>query len=700
MLSSGCASPRRGPRLRFPRVAEISTRFRTVTFLLLFSCLLELLSPSPARAQQQSTDLSSTSLEALTQIHISVTSFARKEEDLWLTPAAVFVITREDIVNSAASSIPELLRIVPGVQVAQINASSWAVSARGFNSVFANKLLVLIDGRTLYSEIYSGSHWDQIDLPLESIERIEVIRGPGAAVWGTNAVNGVVNIITRKPRGTIGLQASSSISRINRTAEIQFGSTLGRRAQYRAFASYINRNPFETNAGPDGFDGEDSLRGGGRLDWQKDPSNWIMLSGDLHGGHLKQEIQSEINIPAGLAGAEHGSIAGGYLLGRWERKSSRTDAAFQVYFDDQSRHELDGYGRTRTLDLDYQDHLAASARHNLVWGTEFRLTADHLAGAILPTTRPEYRPDLLATFLQDEITVIPGRLIITAGSKIQVGSLAGFQVQPSLRALWAPTESQTLWAAVSRAAVAPSIQDKYLNLPLVFGAENGIPLVGALKGNPMIKPEQVIAYELGYRVRPSNTLSLDLAGFVNENRRFQSLIDGPSTLQMKPVSDVFTPLTYTNGFSSTTLGVESSLSWKPSTNLSFQTSYTWMEQRNVRINPDVLISLDSWSSPQNAVSACATWVFAPRWSASGMIARVGSLPANLSLADNDEASSVVPPYTRIDLHLSHKVGRSLQLDTGATNLLTPRHWEFGNGTGFTVPYAVPRSAFVKASWSF
>jgi len=671
----------------------------TKTPLLLLAYLFGTLFPVFSAAQQ-SADLSSTSLEALTEMHISVTSFARKEEDLWKTPAAVFVITRDDIVHSAASSIPELLRMVPGVQVAQINASSWAVSARGFNSVFANKLLVLIDGRTLYSEIYSGSHWDQIDLPLDSIERIEVIRGSGAVVWGTNAVNGVVNIITRKPRGTIGLEASSSVSRINRTAELEYGATLGHRAQFRTFASYIDRNPFETNAGPDGFDGEDSVRAGGRLDWQKDPSNWMMLSGDLHGGHLKQEIQSEIDIPAGLAGAEHGSIAGGYLLGRWERKAPRTEAAFQIYYDDQSRHELDGYGRTRTLDLDYQDHLAANTRHNLVWGSEFRLTADHLAGAVLPTTRSDYRPNLLATFLQDEIAIVPGRLILTAGSKVQVGSLAGLQVQPSVRALWGPSQAQTLWAAVSRAAVAPSIQDKYLNLPLVFGTEKGVPLVGALRGNPAIKPEAVLAYELGYRARLKRTLSLDLASFVNENRRFQSLIDGPSTLQMKPVPEVFTPLTYANGFRSTTLGVESSLSWKPLTNLAFQASYTWMEQRDLRINPSVLINLDSWSSPQNAVSACATWVLSPGWSASGMIAHVGSLPANLSLADNDEASSVVPSYTRVDLHIAHKVGRFLQFDTGATNLLTPRHWEFANGTGFTVPYAVPRSAFVKASWSF
>jgi iron complex outermembrane receptor protein len=177
-----------------------------------------------AVAQRASDDLSTASLEQLTQIHIRVSSFARRDEDLWKTPAAVFVITKEDIARSSVSSIPELLRMVPGIQVAQIDASSWAVSARGFNSAFADKLLVLIDGRPFYSEAFSGAPWDQIDLPLEDIERIEVIRGPGAAAWGTNAVNGVINIITKKARGTTGLRVSDNLSRIGETADIRHGA--------------------------------------------------------------------------------------------------------------------------------------------------------------------------------------------------------------------------------------------------------------------------------------------------------------------------------------------------------------------------------------------------------------------------------------------------------------------------------------------
>ena len=337
-------------------------------------CLATAVTPPPCVAQRKNPDLTTASLEELTQIHISVSSFARKDEDLWTTPAAVFVITKEDIARSSASSIPELLRMVPGLQVAQIDASNWAVSARGFNSAFADKLLVLVDGRTVFSEEFSGVPWDQIDLPLENIERIEVIRGPGAAVWGTNAVNGIINIITKKARNTTGLWMSDSLSRIGQVADIRYGADLGQRAQYRAFASYIYRSPFDTATGIRAFDGERTVRGGGRLDWQQSPSNWITISGDLYGGHVNQQIEADITLNVGPSHREKGSLAGGHVLGLWEHKSARGDMALQFYFDDQSRHELASYFRTRTLDIDYQDHLPLGPRNDLVWGAEVRFS--------------------------------------------------------------------------------------------------------------------------------------------------------------------------------------------------------------------------------------------------------------------------------------------------------------------------------------
>jgi len=648
-------------------------------------------------AQRSNDDLSTDSLEQLTQLHIRVSSFARKDEDLWKTPAAVFVITKEDIARSSASSIPELLRMVPGMQVAQIDASSWAISARGFNSAYADKLLVLIDGRTVYSEVFSGAPWDQIDLPLENIERIEVIRGPGAAVWGTNAVNGVINIITRKTRSTTGLSVSSNISRIGQIASIRYGAALGQRAQYRAFAGYVDRSPFDTASGMHAFDGEKIVRGGGRLDWQENPSNWITASGDLYGGHVNQQIEGNITLDVGPGHQEKESLAGGHILSLWEHTSQRGQMALQFYFDDQSRHELASYFRTRTVDIDYQDHLPLGSRNDLVWGAELRFTGDRILAIVPATTLPDYKNYLVDGFAQDEIAILPRKLTVTLGSKIQSGTLAGFQIQPSARILWAPSETQSLWAAVSRAAVAPSLQDKDIALPLNVGVADGLPVIATLMGNPQFKPETVVAYELGYRRRIGSMLTLDIASFFNNNKRIQSLSSGSPSFVLTPSPHIEEPLLYTNGFRASTGGVEATASWKPLPSLSFQGSYTWIQAHTTQTEPGQVAIIDSWSSPRNNFSGSASWNFTPLWSANSFVSYVSALP---SVQSATSSTSEVPAYTRLDLNLVRKVGRSLEFEVGGTNLLTPRHFEFADGTSFVVPAQVPRSALIKATWTF
>jgi iron complex outermembrane receptor protein len=667
---------------------------------ILISCLFSCFFAAGAQAQESTADLSRASLEDLTQMKISVSSFARKDEDLWKTPAAVFVISREDIARSAATSIPELLRIVPGMQVAQIDASTWAVSARGFNSAFADKLLVLVDGRSVYSEIYSGVPWDQVNIPLGDIERIEVIRGPGAAVWGTNAVNGVVNIITRRAHSTLGVRASRSIGRINRTADVRYGGTLGDRAQYRAFANYILREPLENADGTNAFDGEDTIGAGGRLDWQRTWADWITLAGDVYGGHLKQQTLNEIALPIGPDGQDRGSIAGGYLLGRWEHKRQSSDSALQVYYDDQSRHQLSSYGRTRTADIDFQDHVVVGRRNDLVWGGEFRYSEDDIKGIVQTTTRPVYRNYLVDGFIQDEYSILPDRLIATFGSKIQTGNLAGFQVQPSVRLLWAITPKQSTWAAVSRAAVAPAIHEKGIYLPLNLGVAQGLPIDGLIVGNPNFQDESVVAYEEGYRTRLASHLTLDLAGFYNRYRHIQSLTSDQPTFVPTPTPHVDVDLLYSNGYRASTEGIEASLSWKPFSTLSFQGSYAWMQAHSVQVVPGTVSLVDAFSTPKNSFAGTASWNFAPNWSANSFISFVGPLATQPSFAQGNRPGTSVPGYTRLDFHVSRKLGRNVAIDAGGTNLLSPRHLEFGDGTDFVTPDYVPRSVFVNAAWSF
>lgn len=668
------------------------------------SCLAGLFVSPGAAAQRPDTDLSTASLEELTQMHISVSSFARKKEDLWKTPAAIFVITRDDIARSAVSSIPELLRMVPGMQVAQIDASSWAVSARGFNSAYADKLLLLIDGRTVYSEIYSGANWDEIDLPLDEIERIEVIRGPGAAVWGTNAVNGVVNIITRKARTTVGPSASNTLSRIGETVDLQYAGAMGERAQYRASTSYIQRNSFDLGSSARAFDGADAVRVSGRLDWQKTLSDLIMTSADLYAGNSRQQVRHEVQLPTAPNGHDSESIAGGHMLSRWDHTSQGSDMALQLYYDDKSEYEIGGHLSTRTIDVDYQDHLTEGPHHDLVWGSEFRFTADQMKAPEnnpIQMVLPRYRNYLADGFVQDEIAVVPEHLSVTIGTKIQDGTLAGFQLQPSGRILWAPSKVQSLWAAVSRAVVAPSIQDKYLAANLVLGVEGGLPITGTLNGNPMYKPETLVAYELGYRRRIGSTLTFDLATFANCNRRLQSVSVVSAGFEPTPAPHIATELLYTNGYRANTFGIEASASWKPIPALSMQASYGWMEART-QVDPGLVSILDSWNTPRNTFAGSASWSFAPRWTANGFLSHVGVLSSNdgLSLGPTlQQVPNVVLAYTRLDLHLARSVGRFIVFDAGGTNLLTPRHFEFGDGA-FITPSQVPRSAFVKAIWSF
>jgi iron complex outermembrane receptor protein len=656
---------------------------------------LALGSAGPLGAQKA--DLSGATLEQLTQIQISVSSFARKEEDLWKTPAAVYVITHEDIARSAATSIPELLRGVPGLQVAQINASTWAISARGFNSAYSDKLLVLIDGRTVYSEVFAGALWDQIDLPLDDIERIEIIRGPGAAVWGTNAVNGVVNIITKRTRSTMGLRSSGSVGRINESTFLRYGGTLGRRAQYRGYAGYVNREPFELPSGKPAFDGEDTVRAGGRLDWQRSGSDWITTSGDLYGGHLKDQFRPDITLPVGPNGQAHDSISGGYLLSRWEHKAAASDSAAQVYFDDQSRRELAADVRSRTSDIDVQDHIALGRRNDLVAGAELRYTSDHVAGNSLPVIRPNYRDYLADGFVQDEIQIVPQHLTATLGSKIQDGTLAGFQVQPSARLLWAPDVQQSIWIAISRAAVAPAIQDRYVRIPLNLGTTEGLPFTAIFEGNPAIKPEEVIAYEAGYRRKLPRSVTFDLATFYNVNDRIQSFSEIGPALIPAPEPHLALQFIYGNGYRARTGGFEASLAWKPGTTVAFQANYTWMQAHTAQTEPGTSVITDSWSSPRNTASGTASWRFATNFSANTFVSYIGSYPA-LFL---EGGSEIVPAYTRFDLHVAYKLAHSIELDAGGTNLLTPRHIEFGSGsTAVVLPSYVPRSLFIRGKWSF
>ncbi len=671
---------------------------------LLVSPVVLLCGSIPGTAQKTSVDLSRSTMEELTQIEVSISSVSRKEESLFHTPAAAYVLTREDIAQSTADSIPELLRSVPGLQVAQISASTWAVSARGFNSAFANKLLVLIDGRTVYSELYSGEHWDEIDLPLEDVERIEIIRGPGAVVWGTNAVNGVINIITRPARALSEPKISGSVSRVKDQLYAQDGRILANGAQYSGYLSWTDRRPLQNVDGSNAFGGEQVYRLGARLDWRKSSTTNISLLGGAYAGPNRQEVLSILGAASTNGGQEHDFIAGGYGLLRIERSTARNSYELQTYASSADRHELGAEGNTITEDVDYVDHFGAGERLDLVSGGEVRLTQDFVSGPLAVTRKPYYFNYLVDGFVQGDLTFLPDRLTATFGSKIQDGTLAGFQLQPSARLSWTVDPSQFVWAAISRSAVAPSFQDKQATVDFDLGMVNGLPLQGVLAGNPAYKPETVVATEFGYRKHLPHALSFDLAAYANNTRRLQSLSPQTPTFVMSPSPAIVAPLLYMNGFSAKSQGVEASLDWHADNKLHLRGNYTWLEAELTQTQPGMLSVTDGFNSAHNTFAGIANWTFAPAWTVDGLLYRVGSIDPNNLSAENlvglPNLSATISGFTRLDLALKHQASSRLKLSAGGTNLTAARHLEFGGFTNFLSPLYVPRSFFLRASWSF
>ncbi len=642
-------------------------------------------------------------MEQLTQIEVSISSVSRKEQTLFKTAAAAYVITHEDISRSTADSIPELLRTVPGLQVAQINASTWAVSARGFNSAFATKLLVLVDGRTVYSEIYSGEHWDEIDLPLEVIERIEIIRGPGAVVWGTNAVNGVINIITRPARAVSGTLLSGRVSRINNKVFAQQSGTVGNDAQYQDFFSFTDRRSFVDADGTSAFGGEDLYRIGARLDWRKNDATTISLFGDAYGGLNRQETVPLL-YPVALNGAdEHDLLLGGSALLRIAHETTRNSYELQTYASSADRHELGAKSNIITENVDFIDHIQTGKRIDLVTGGELRLTQDFTQAQFPITRKPSYRNYLVDGFVQGEFNLLPNRLMATLGSKVQNGTLAGFQLQPSARLAYTVDRSQFFWAAISRSAVAPALQDKDVSIGFYLGTANGLPVKGQLTGNPDFKPETVVATEVGYRKHLGDHLSFDLAAYSNATRRLQSIEVGQAIIVTSPSPLITVPLLYVNGYSAQSQGVETSLEWRKGEQLELRGNYSWIEAQLTPARPGLVSITDGLNSARNTFAGTGNWTFIPHWQLKGMLYSIGTTDINgssaaLRFGSGEEA--VIPRFTRLDLAVEHHMGSRLSVSAGGTNLASARHREFGGFTTFLNPQYVPRSLFLRGSWNF
>jgi iron complex outermembrane receptor protein len=625
-------------------------------------------------------------------VNVEVSSVSRKEQPLSQTAAAVYVITQEDIRRSGASSIPDLLRMVPGVQVAQIDGSKWAISARGFNGRFANKMLVLIDGRSVYTNLYSGVYWDQNDCLLEDIERIEVIRGPGATMWGANAVNGVINIITRSAKSTLGtLVTLGSGTEEPAAVAVRYGGKAGSKFFYRAYTKYFQISDSATQTGADAGDSWNSVRAGGRLDWSLSEQDSLTAHGDFYSGRSRQTIFTNFPLMAlGQLESDRVSFSGGYGLVRWEHHGSeRSGLALQAYVNQENRLEGAGNGQFRTVDFDFQHRTPIAHRHDFSWGLGFRLMTDTIDTSMFASFVPPSRTDsLYSSFLQDDLTLVENRLVVTAGSKFQRNAYTGFEVQPSVRLSWTPTSQQSVWAAVSRAVRTPARKDADLRLSFQVPMPTGQMATGELMGNRELLAETEIAYELGIRHQFGNHVAIDVAGFLNRYGKLQGWKVGDPSLEFVPQPVVIIPITSANVSSATTHGVETAVTWNVLPSWKLTGSHSWLSMRYSDGTPTQFgIGVDP-TGPTHQFQVRSNLSLSSKLTLDAAAYYVSAL-----------THQAIPAYLRCDLRLGAKLAHNVELSVGGRNLLDDRHPEF-RSEDYIRSAEARRSAYLKISFEF
>src|SRR5581483_6638891 len=441
-------------------------------------------------------------IEELSQIE--VTSPNKAPTPAYRSPVAIYIITSEDIRRAAVTTLPDALRLAPGVEVAQIDSNKWPVGIRGFGTRLSRSVLVLIDGRTVYTPLFAGTYWEVQDTLLEDIDRIEVIRGPGATIWGPNAVNGVINIITKRAKDTEATYASAGGGNVEQGfANFRYGGEKGGLA-YRGYVKGFTRGP-DHHFDRDNFDDWRGVRGGFRMDWGGSRDQFT-VSGDLYKQEDGERVSVSTYVPA-FTGSADGTadLSGGDLLFQWKRTfSASNDFQLQAYYDRTNRYEPNLGEQRDTFDLDLLARTKISARQELIYGAEGRSSN--------------------GGFLEDDITLVPQKLLLMAGSKFLHTNYSGVDFQPSVRLMWTPTEATGFWAGFTHAVRTPSDAEEDFYLSSYIGVtQTGLPYYARFNANSTFAPEQLNGYEAGYRQLIGKSLSLDVAFFLNHYHNLFSL---------------------------------------------------------------------------------------------------------------------------------------------------------------------------------
>ena len=649
---------------------------------------------SAPAGQSNPAELKQLTLEQLSQIEVTTPS--KEPTKVSKTAAAIYVITGEDIRRAGATSIPEALRLAPGVEVARIDGNNWAIGIRGFGSDLTRSVLVLIDGRTVYTPLFAGTNWDVQNTNMDDIDRIEVIRGPGGTIWGPNAVNGVINIITKDAKDTRGFLASAGGGNEEQGfLNFRYGGGNGDGFSYRIYGMGFTRSPEDHTDGRN-FDDWREGQLGFRMDWAEGQDAFT-LQGDAYNEIAGKSVQATSYTPPYSQIIDANAyLSGENILGRWKRIfSAGNDIQLQVYYDRTDRQTPNYVEIRDTFDIDFLERLRLPARQEVTWGLGARV--DPVDDPVLVSGLqfvPNKRTDYLGTaFVQDQIELVEQRLSLILGTKmLKTNFTSDVDFEPSIRLLWTPSENQTIWAAFTHAIRTPSdSEENFYLLGYIGNTPNGTPYFARFNPNPGFAPEELNGYELGYRRFLSKKIYVDITGFYNHyHDLFSEDLIGQPYLETNPEPVHFLlPAQFGNGLLGYTKGGEIAPEWSPKNFLRLRGSYSYLHM-NIGKGPD---STDVGSapaivgsSPQHQAAVQLAVDFSKRLQLDLDYRFVSKLPAY-----------AVPAYSTGDARFGWRVSREFELSLVGENLLQPSHPESGGDPGPLV--LIKRSAYAKLTWS-
>ena len=650
--------------------------------------LLTFLIGIPAALAQDNGDLHGLSMEDLMKVR--VTTVSRVPTTRAMVPAAVDVITQDDIRRSGVTSIPEALRLAAGVQVSRIDENRWAIGIRGFTDQFSRSMLVMIDGRAVYSPLFAGTYWDVQDVLLEDVDRIEVIRGPGGTLWGANAVNGIINIITKSARDTQGGFVKAGAGSEERgLGEFRYGGKAGQNLFYRGYGKFFNRAQEFHPRGTD-FDYWRMGQVGFRTDWTTPQNQTLTIQADVYGGFSGELGVLTTYVPPFTQNIpKKAPVNGGNILGRWEGRLGRSSGfKLQMYYDRTHRDDTRFQEARNTGDIDFQHNFAPSENQEFAWGLGYRLSAD--ATQSVPTLQfsPSSRTDSLYTaFVQDEIKLASERLHLTLGSKFEHNVYSGFDAQPSARAVWSFSPEQSLILSVARALRTPSwLEEDTTSTSQLVAPNFPLPLFLRVVPNPQFRPEKLIAYEAGYRVRPVRQWFLTFSSFFNQHNDLLSAELGTGFLENQPAPvHAVQPYSFGNGLHGNSHGFELISDIQAASWWRLRSSYSLLRIQLTRDPGSHDVSLEragEGNSPEHQVHLQSSMDLPRDFQFDAVFRFVSRLP-----------NQNVPAYATSDARLGWRRPNSkLELSLVGNNLDNPHHAEFGGGT------EIRRSVYTQIAW--